>query len=70
MENDLFCQYTHLSELKEAIDEVQVKKVFGKCNYLENIICFIYSSTMEFKKKHKVKDIPIFEKFIENIKGI
>ena len=51
MENDLYCQYTHLGELTEAIDEVQVKKVFGKCDYLENIICFIYSSTMEFLKK-------------------
>ena len=70
MENDLYCQYAHLGDLKEAKDEVQVKKVFGKCNYLDEIICFIYSSIMEFKKTDKVKGTPISAKFIENIKGI
>ena len=41
MENDLYWQYPHLCKLKEVIDEVQVKKVFGKCDYLDKIICFI-----------------------------
>ena len=53
MENDLYCQYAHLGELKEAKDKVQVKKVFGKCDYLDEIICFIYSSITEFKKQIK-----------------
>ena len=51
MENDLYHQYAHIGKLKEAIDEVQVKKIFGKCDYLEKIICFIYSKVMDLKKK-------------------
>ena len=70
MENDLYCQYAHLGKLQETIDEVQVKKVFRKCDYLDKIICFIYSFIMEFKKTDKVKGIPISKKFIENTKGI
>ena len=55
MENDLYHQYAHIGKLKEAIDEVQVKKIFGKCDYLEKIICFIYSKVMDLKKKIRSK---------------
>ena len=67
---DLNDVYTHLDELKEAIDEIEVPKKFGKHNYIDKIICFIYSSIMKFSKTDKVKGTPISEKFIENIKGI
>ena len=70
LENDLYCQQAQKGELKEAIDEVLVKNIFGKCDYLEKIICFIYSKIMDFKKTNKIKGIPTSEKFIENIKGI
>ena len=70
MENDLYHQYAHIGKLKEAIDEVQVKKIFGKCDYLEKIICFIYSKVMDLKKKDKVKGTLTSEKVMENIKGI
>ena len=60
----------HLGEIKEAIDKVNVTKKFGKVNCIDKIILFIYSAVMDFVKKDKVNDIPITEKFVENIKGI
>ena len=70
MGEDLNNVYAHLGEVKEAIDEVEVKKKIGKSNYIDKIICFIYSSIMKFCETDKVKGIPMSEKFMENIKGI
>ena len=60
----------HLGEVKEAIDKVNVKKFFGKVNYVDKIILFIYLAVMDFVKTDKVNGIPITDKFVENIKGI
>ena len=62
--------YSHLGEVKEAIDDVKVLRKFDKSNHIDKIICFIYSSVMNFCQTDKVKGIPISEKFIENVKGI
>ena len=67
---DLNDVYSHLGEVKEAIDDVKVLKKIGKCNYIDKIICFIYSGFMNFCQTYKAKGIPISETFIENIKGI
>ena len=65
---DLNDVYTHLGELIKAIDETEVSKNFGKYNYIDEIICFIYSSIMVFSKTNKVKRTPVSEKFIEGLK--
>ena len=70
MHYDLDDVYTNVGELKEAIHEIEVQKKFRKYEYIDKIICFIYSSITEFSKTDKVKGTPIPEKFIENIKGI
>ena len=62
--------YVHLGEVKDAIDQIEVKKQFGKFNYIDKIICFIYSAVMDFRKADKIQGIPESEKFIENVKGI
>ena len=67
---DLNDVYSHLGEVKQAIDDVKVFKKFGKCNYIDKIIWLIYSGVMNFCQTDKVKSIPISEKFIENVKGI
>ena len=67
---DLNDVYSHLGEVKEAIDDVKVLKKFDKCNYIDKIICFIYSGVMNFCQTYKAKSISISETFIENIKGI
>ena len=41
MHYDLNGVYTHLGELKKAIDETEVPKNFGKYNYIDKIICFL-----------------------------
>ena len=45
---DLNDVYSHLGEIKEAIDEVKVVKRFGKFAYIDKIICFIYSTVIDF----------------------
>ena len=62
--------YVHLGEVKDAIDQIEVKKQFGKSDYIDKIICFIYSAVMDFRKTDKIQGIPESEKFIENVKGI
>lgn len=69
MRYDLKNVHSHLGEVKEAIDEVEVIKKLGKLDYIDKIICFIYFSAMEFHKTEMVKGIPTSEKFMENIKG-
>ena len=70
MRYDLNDVYSHLGEIKEAIDEVKAVKRFGKFAYIDKIICFIYSAVMDFCQTDKVKSTPISEKFVENVKGI
>ena len=67
---DLNDAYSHLGEVKEAIDELKVILKIGKFDYIDKILCFIHSANMDFCKTDKVKGIPISEKFIENMKGI
>lgn len=62
--------YVHLGEVKDTIDQIEVKKQFGKSDYIDKIICFIYSAVMDFRKTDKIQGIPESEKFIENVKGI
>ena len=70
MRYDLNNVHSHVGEVKEAIDEVEVIKKLGKLDYIDKIICFIYFSAMEFRKTEMVKGIPTSEKFMENIKDI
>ena len=69
MRYDLNNAYSHLGEVKEATDDLQVVKKFAK-NYIDKIICFTYSAVMDFRQTDKVKGIPLSAKFIENINGI
>lgn len=66
---DLDDEYCHLGEVKEAIDEVKIVKNFGKCSYIDKIICFMYSNIINFRGTDKVEGVPISEKFIDNVKG-
>ena len=70
MRYDLNDVYSHLSEMKEAIDELKIVKKIDKFAYIGKKIFFIYSSIVDFCQTDKVRGIPIFEKFIENVKGI
>ena len=79
MRYDLNDVYLHLGQVEEAIHYTKVskkktkqekKKKIGTCNHIDKIICFVYSSIMDFCETDKVKGIPILEKFIENVKGI
>ena len=70
MRDDLNDVFSHLGELKEAIDEVKVVKKFDKSPYIDKITCFIYSAVMDFCKTDKINGIPISEKFVDNVKGI
>lgn len=79
MRYDLNDVYLHLGQVEEAIHDTKVskkkqnkkkKKKIGTCNHIDKIICFVYSSIMDFCETDKVKGIPILEKFIENVKGI
>ena len=79
MRYDLNDVYLHLGQVEEVIHDTKVskkkktrkkKKIGGTCNHIDKIICFVYSSIMDFCETDKVKGIPILEKFIENVKGI
>ena len=67
---DLNEVYVHLGEVKDAINQIEVKNQFGKFGYIDKVICFIYSAVMDFHKTEKTQGIPESEKFIENVKGI
>lgn len=53
---DLNNEFGHLGEVREAADEFKVVKMFGKCDYMDKIICFIYSNTINlptYRKKSR-----------------
>ena len=48
------------SKLRDATDDFKVAKKFGKNNYIDKIIGFVYSNNMKFRKTENIKG-PAFQ---------
>ena len=65
--------YSSLQDLREEIDHISIpKKRFAskKTLFSGKLLAFLYSSMVNFCKTNKVKEIPLSQKFIENIRAI
>ena len=70
---DLNNCYPTLQDLREDINHISIpKKRFAskKTLFSEKLIAFLYSNMVNFCKTDKVKGIPLFVKFIENITAV
>ena len=70
---DLNNCYPTLQDLREDINHISIpKKRFAskKTLFSEKLIAFLYSNMVNFCKTDKVKGIPLFQKFIENITAV
>ena len=56
---DLNGEFSHYWEIRDAIDEFKVVKKYGKSEYIDKIIGFVYANVMKLKTTEKVKG-PIF----------
>ena len=52
-------EFFHYWEIRDAIDEFKVVKKYGKSEYIDKIIGFVYANVMKLKTTKKVKG-PIF----------
>lgn len=50
---DLTNEFWHLGEVRDAIDEFKVAKNFGKYDYIDKIICFVYANIMNPRQTEK-----------------
>lgn len=50
---DLTNEFCHLGEVRDAIDEFKVVKSFGKYDYIDKIICFVYANIMNPRQTEK-----------------
>ena len=67
---DLNNEFCHLGEVREAIDEFKVVKKFGKCDYIDKIICFVYSNIMNLRQTENIKGTIVSEKFVDNVRRL
>ena len=70
MVEDLGNMYSTISEFKEDVDSVAVARKFGKYEFLDKIISFIYSTLIKFVETDQVKGMPMSKIFVDNSKGI
>lgn len=70
MVEDLGNMYSTISEFKEDVDSVAVARKFGKYEFLDKIISFIYSTLIRFVETDQVKGMPMSKIFVDNSKGI
>ena len=70
MLEDLGNMYSTISEFKEDVDSVAVARKFGKYEFLDKIISFIYSTLIRFVETDQVKGMPMSKIFVDNSKGI
>ena len=59
MVEDLGNMYSTISEFKEDVDSVAVARKFGKYEFLDKIISFIYSTLIKFVETDQVKGMPM-----------
>ena len=70
MLEDLGNMYSTISEFKEDVDSVAVARKFGKYEFLDKTISFIYSTLIKFVETDQVKGMPMSKIFVDNSKGI
>ena len=70
MLEDLDNMYSTISEFKEDVDSVDVARKFGKYEFSDKIISFIYSTLIKFVETDQVKGMPMSKIFVDNSKGI
>ena len=70
MLEDLGNMYSTISEFKEDVDSVAVARKFGKYEFLDKTISFIYSTLIKFVETDQVKGMPMSKIFSDNSKGI
>ena len=70
MLEDLDNMYSTISEFKEDVDSVDVARKFGKYEFSDKIISFIYSTLIKFVETDQVKGMPMSKIFSDNSKGI
>ena len=52
---DLTDEFCHLGEIRNTIDEFKAMRKFGKCDYIDKTIGFVYANIMKLKETEKVK---------------
>ena len=67
---DLNNEFCHLGEVREAIDKFKVVKKFGKCDYIDKIIYFVYSNIMNLRQTENIKGTIVSEKFVDNVRRL
>lgn len=70
MLEDLDNMHSTISEFKEDVDSVDVARKFGKYEFSDKIISFIYSTLIKFVETDQVKGMPMSKIFVDNSKGI
>lgn len=70
MLEDLDNMYSTISEFKEDVDSADVARKFGKYEFSDKIISFIYSTLIKFVETDQVKGMPMSKIFVDNSKGI
>ena len=70
MLEDLDNMYSTISEFKEDVDSVDVARKFGKYEFSDEIISFIYSTLIKFVETDQVKGMAMSKIFVDNSKGI
>ena len=67
---DLNSEFSHYGKIRDAIDDFKVVKKYGKWDYIDKIIVFVYANVMKLKTTEKVKG-PIFSAaFVDSVKGL
>ena len=67
---DLNDEFRHLGEIRDAIDKFKVVRKFGKCDYIDKTISFVYTNIMNLKNSEKGKTLIFSGTFIDNFKGL